>query len=123
MYGPTVLDFASHLSVSITIMATMATVNSVGLAIGGSLSGFGFDQFPNHTFWMLLAILITDSICKKTFTGCLASSDSDYYRNTLACSDNMIYGTTADCSKPKYNLSEMYNQIASLHYLALLSFH
>ena len=67
MYGPTVLDFASRLSVSVTIMATMGTVNSVGVAIGDTLSGFGFDQFPNHTFWMLFAILVADSIRKELF--------------------------------------------------------
>ena len=71
MYGPTVLDFASHLSVSVTIMATMQMVNLIGVAIGDVVSGFGFDRFPNHTFWMLFIILITDGICKEVhLTGC-----------------------------------------------------
>ena len=69
MYGPTILDFADHLSVSVTIMAAMATVHSVGTAIGDLLSGFSFDRFANHTFWMLFAVLISDSICEWIVLG------------------------------------------------------
>jgi len=59
VFGPTLLDLASHLSVGIGVLAAMLTVRAVGYAIGNVVSGSLFDKLQRLSYAFLVGILLT----------------------------------------------------------------
>lgn len=60
VFGPTLLDVASHLSVSVGSLALMFAVRALGGAIGSMGSGFVMDRLEKFSYTVLSGILLAD---------------------------------------------------------------
>jgi len=67
VFGPTLLDLASHLSVGIGVLAAMLTVRAVGHAIGSVGSGILFEKLPRLTYAFVVGILLAGIASKLKY--------------------------------------------------------
>ena len=56
VFGPTLLDIASHLSVGVGVLAVMFTCRAIGSGIGSVSTGVIFDKFPSWSYTTLSVI-------------------------------------------------------------------
>ena len=66
MFGQTLFDLASHLSIETSSLAPMFTVRAVGHSLGSAASGPCFDRFHKLSFWQLIVIITVVSISQST---------------------------------------------------------
>ena len=56
LFGSTLLDIASHLSVGVGVLAVMFTCRAIGSGIGSVSTGVIFDKFPSWSYTTLSVI-------------------------------------------------------------------
>ena len=67
VFGPTLLDLASHLSVGISVLAAMFAVRAFGHGIGSVGTGILFDKLPRLSYTFVVGILLTGIASKLLF--------------------------------------------------------
>ncbi len=65
VFGPTLLDVASHLSVGVGSLAIMFAVRAVGGVLGTVGSGFIFDRLGRFSYTMMICILLAAIISES----------------------------------------------------------
>lgn len=58
------LDVAAYIGVSLSEIAAMLLVRSVGSVVGSVASGIIFDKFYKVSLWMLIFCISSGAICK-----------------------------------------------------------
>lgn len=69
VFGPTLLDIASHLSVDVGVLAVMFTCRALGSGVGSVASGVVIDKFATWSYTTLTVIT----------SSCIASMFQWYY--------------------------------------------
>ena len=64
LFGQTLLDLASYLSVEPTSLVPMVTARGIGYGVGTVAAGLTFDRFRNFSFWQLTAIISVLMLCQ-----------------------------------------------------------
>ena len=58
------LDVAAYIGVSLSEIAAMLLVRSVGSVVGSVVSGIIFDKFHKISLWMLIFCISSAAMCK-----------------------------------------------------------
>ena len=67
MFGPTVLDLARHVDVSVGVMSAMLACQAVGSAIGNFGSGVVLDRgLKNYSYTYMTLALLSSTASKST---------------------------------------------------------
>lgn len=71
MFGPTLLDISSHLSVGVGVLAVMFTCRAIGSGVGSVSSGVIMDKYAGSSYMILSVITfscITSRYCLINIT-------------------------------------------------------
>ena len=66
MFGPTLLDIASHLSVGVGVLAVMFTCRAVGSGVGSVSSGVILDKYASWSY-TTLSVITSSCIASRSW--------------------------------------------------------
>ena len=64
VFGPTLLDLASHLQVGVGVLSAMFGARAAGAAVGGVGSGLAMDYWVKYSYTMMSIIISSCIACK-----------------------------------------------------------